>query len=102
MKPAADAGGQTNMICMSTTAVDEPKRHTPSAVNIKAATAAGAKTATPAMSSAICPRPRRHGKMPTTPADRGTGKATSEAGADEDETRRAAPGDGLRPRSKVR
>jgi hypothetical protein len=32
---------------MSTTAVDEPKRHTPSAVNIKAATAAGAKTATP-------------------------------------------------------
>jgi len=40
MKPAADAGGQTNTICMSTTAVDEPKRHTPSAVNITAATAA--------------------------------------------------------------
>ncbi len=101
MKPAADEGGQTNTICSSTTAVDEPKKHTPSAVNIKAATAAGAKTATPAMISAVCPR--RPGKMPTAPADGGTGEATSEAGAEEDEPRRAAPGDGLRPaRSKVR
>jgi hypothetical protein len=36
---------------MSTTAVDELKRYTTSAVNRKAATAAGAKTATPAISS---------------------------------------------------
>ena len=52
VKPAADAGGQTITICfMSTTAVDELKRYTTSAVNRKAATAAGAKTATPAISS---------------------------------------------------
>ena len=101
MKPAADAGGQTITICLFTTAVDEPKRHTTSAVNRKAAIAAGAKTATPAMSSAVCPR--RPGKMPTAPDDGGTGEATRDAGADEDEPRRVAPGDGLRPaRSKVR
>jgi hypothetical protein len=35
------------------------------------------------MISAVCPR--RPGKMPTAPADGGTGEATSEAGADEDE-----------------
>ena len=51
VKPAADAGGQTITICLSTTAVDELKRYTTSAVNRKAATAAGAKTATPAISS---------------------------------------------------
>jgi len=51
VKPAADAGGQTITICLSTTAVDELKRYTTSAVNRKAAPATGAKTATPAISS---------------------------------------------------
>jgi hypothetical protein len=89
MKPAADEGGQTNTICSFTTAVDEPKRHTTSAVNMKAATAAGAKTATPAISNSIFPR--RAGKMPTAPSVGATGEDRSETGAE-----RAPIGDALR------
>jgi hypothetical protein len=89
VKPAADEGGQTNTICLFTTAVDEPKKHTTSAVNRKAATAAGAKTATPAISNSIFPR--RAGKMPTAPSVGATGEDRSETGAE-----RAPIGDALR------
>ena len=77
--------------------------HGPSKVNFEAVvavTAAGAKTATLAIISASCPR--RAGKMPTAPTDGGTGEARSEAGAEEEEARRGATGDALRPRPKVR